>query len=103
MMLMPGKSHLVRFLLAGLVLSLATPTSAATIAYSVVGSTNDFQGTIDVNDLGLSIATFSNINFITATGYGSEPIGFFGTNSNGWVTYYGEHPIVDVFYPAAAA
>lgn len=91
MMLTPGTSHLLRFLLAGLVLCLATPAPAATIAYSVIGSTNDFQGTIDVTDLALSIANFSNINFITATGYGSEPIGFFGTNANGWVAYLGDN------------
>lgn len=78
-------------LFAGLVLLLAAPVPAATIAYSINGSTNDFQGTIDVTDLALSIAAFSNINSITATGYGSEPIGFYGTNANGWVTYLGNN------------
>lgn len=78
-------------LLASLVLLLGAPVPAATVAYSVIGSTNDFQGTIDVTDLSASISAFSNINFITATGYGSEPIGFYGTNSNGWVTYLGNN------------
>jgi hypothetical protein len=87
----PTNSRLMLCLLAGLLLPLATRAPAATITYTVIGSTNDFQGTIDVADLAVSIASFSNINFITATGYGSEPIGFFGTNSNGWVTYLGNN------------
>lgn len=78
-------------LLAGLVLTLTAPAPAATIQYAINGSTNDFVGTIDVDDLAASISAFSNINFITATGYGSEPIGFFGTNANGWVTYLGNN------------
>lgn len=88
---MPAITRLVPLLLASLLLPLATRAPAATITYSIIGSTNDFQGTIDVTDLDLSIASFSNINFITATGYGSEPIGFFGTNANGWVAYYGNN------------
>lgn len=84
-------ARLVAILLASLLLPLATRAPAATISYTIIGSTNDFAGTIDVTDLAVSIADFSNINFITATGYGSEPIGFFGTNANGWVTYLGNN------------
>lgn len=86
-----ARARLMMVLLASLAVPGLTPASAATIAYTVTGSTNDFQGTIDVTNLGTSIAAFSNINFITATGYGSEPIGFYGTNSVGWVTYLGNN------------
>lgn len=44
------------FLLVSLAVPDLTPASAATIAYTVTGSTNDFQGTIDVTTLSASIA-----------------------------------------------
>lgn len=86
-----ARARLMTLLLVSLAVPGLSPASAATISYTITGSTNDFQGTIDVTNLGTSIATFTNINFITATGYGSEPIGFFGTNSVGWVTYLGNN------------
>lgn len=88
---LPAARLLAPFLVAALALLPTQAATAATIAYSINGSTNDFQGTIDVTDLTASISSFSNVNFITATGYGSEPIGFYGTNANGWVTYLGNN------------